>query len=218
MQFNQFLIRDEEPLLFTTGLKVFFPEMREAIGSLMDPKKLRWIGFSHFESDECGSLNNWLEIAPQSEAVTGFIGGMVNINDFALRPARILQNNEVFSIGQKRLRYISTPHVPHGWDAGLFYEESDQTLLTSDLFHHNGNVEPITKESLAERTRETLIGFEQGPLAGYIPYNSKTDRILRDLAELRPKTLATMHGSSFLGDGKKAIEDLAEVWKEVLSE
>lgn len=143
---------------------------------------------------------------------------MVNINDFALRPARILQNNEVFSIGQKRLRYISTPHVPHGWDAGLFYEESDQTLLTSDLFHHNGNVEPITKESLAERTRETLIGFEQGPLAGYIPYNSKTDRILRDLAELRPKTLATMHGSSFLGDGKKAIEDLAEVWKEVLSE
>ncbi|MGO4886272.1 hypothetical protein ACJ2A9_00810 [Anaerobacillus sp. MEB173] len=216
MQFNQFLIRDEEPLLFTTGLKTFFPEMKEAVTRLIDPTKLRWVGFSHFESDECGSLNNWLELAPQSQAVTGFVGGMVNINDFALRPARILQNNEVFSIGKKRLRYISTPHVPHGWDAGLFFEERDKTLLTSDLFHHNGNVEPLTKTSLAERTRETLIGFEQSPLAGYIPYNSKTDKILSNLADLCPKTLATMHGSSFSGDGKKAIEELRVVWKEVL--
>lgn len=218
MQFNQFLIRDDEPLLFTTGLKAFFPEMREAVARLIDPTQLRWIGFSHFESDECGSLNQWLELAPQSEAVTGFVGGMVNINDFALRPARMLQHNEAFSIGKKRLRYISTPHVPHGWDAGLFYEEGDRTLFTSDLFHHNGNVEPLTTESLADRCRETLKGFEQGPLAGYIPYNSKTDRILRDLAELHPKTLAIMHGSSFSGDGKKAIEELAEVWQEVLGE
>ena len=218
MQFNQFLIRDEEPLLFTTGLKAFFPLMREAVTKLIDPTQLRWIGFSHFESDECGSLNEWLELAPQSEAITGFVGGMVNINDFASRPARILQNHELLSIGKKQLRYISTPHVPHGWDAGLFYEESDRTLLTSDLFHHNGNVEPLTVESLAERSAETLRGLEQGPLAGYIPYSAMTERILRELAELQPQTLATMHGSSFSGDGKKAIEDLAVVWKEVLGE
>lgn len=218
MQFNQFLIRDKEPLLFATGLKAFFPEMQEAVKQLMDPSHLRWIGFSHFESDECGSLNNWLELAPQSQAVTGFIGGMVNINDFAIRPAHILENGQVLNIGSKKLRYLSTPHVPHGWDAGLFYEENDRTLLTSDLFHHDGNVEPITRQSLAERTRESLIGFEQSPLAGYIPYSSKTDRILHDLADLRPNTLAVMHGSSFSGDGKKAIEDLREVWKSVLSE
>jgi flavorubredoxin len=218
MQFNQFLIRDDEPLLFTTGLKSFFPEMRESVARLIDPTQLRWIGFSHFESDECGSLNQWLELAPQSEAVTGFVGAMVNLNDFALRPSRILQNNEVLNTGKKRFRYINTPHVPHGWDAGLFYEESDQTLLTSDLFHHNGDVEPLTKESLTDRCRESLKYFEQGPLASYIPYSPKTDRILRSLAELCPKTLATMHGSSFSGDGKKAIEELADVWKDVLGE
>jgi flavorubredoxin len=218
MQFNQFLIKDDEPLLFTTGLKGFFPEMQEAVSRLIDPTQLRWIGFSHFESDECGSLNQWLEAAPRSEAVTGFVGGMVSINDFALRPARMLQHNEALRIGKKQLRYISTPHVPHGWDAGLFYEETDRTLLTSDLFHHNGDVEPLTQSSLTDRCRDTLIGFEQGPLAGYIPYNSKTDRILHGLAELQPKTLAIMHGSSFSGDGKQAIEELAVVWREVLGE
>lgn len=218
MQFNQFLIRDKEPLLFATGWKAFFPEMQEAVKRLMDPTQLRWIGFSHFESDECGSLNNWLELAPQSQAVTGFIGGMININDFAIRPAHILENGEVLNTGTKKLRYLSTPHVPHGWDAGLFYEEHDRTLLTSDLFHHDGNVEPITRQSLAERTRESLMAFEQSPLAGYIPYSSKTDRILHNLAELGPNTLAVMHGSSFSGDGRKAIEDLREVWKSVLSE
>lgn len=216
MQYNQFLIRDEEPLLFTTGLNAFFPEMKEAVERLIKPTDLRWIGFSHFESDECGSLNKWLELAPQSEAITGIVGALVNINDFALRPARILQNHEVFKTGKKQFRYISTPHVPHGWDAGLFFEETDHTLLTSDLFHHNGDVVPLTKESLADRCRETLIEFQQSPFANYIPYNDKTGQILTDLAELRPVTLAIMHGSSFYGDGKKAIEELAEVWKEVL--
>lgn len=119
MQFNQFLVRDEEPLLYHTGRKGLFPEIREAVARLIDPTQLRWIGFSHFESDECGSLNQWLEIAPHAQAVTGLVGAMVNVNDFALRPARSLQDNEVFITGKKRFRYIRTPHVPHGWDAGL---------------------------------------------------------------------------------------------------
>lgn len=216
MQFNQFLLKDEEPLLFATGFKAFFPEMQEAVARLIVPSELRWIGFSHFESDECGALNQWLEIAPHSQAVTGFVNGMVNINDFAERPAHVLQHGEVLSIGNKNLRYISTPHVPHGWDAGLFFEESDRTLLTSDLFHHNGDTEPLTTESLAERARGALLEFEQGPLAGYVPYNHKTDKILQNLSELEPDTLAIMHGSSFYGNGKNEILNLREVWKDVM--
>lgn len=218
MQFNQFLIRDEEPLLFATGFRMFFPEMQEAVAKIIKPSELRWIGFSHFESDECGALNQWLKIAPHSEAVTGFVSGMVNINDFADRPAHLLQNGEVLTIGQKKLRYISTPHVPHGWDAGLFFEENDRTLLTSDLFHHNGDTAPLSKESLAERARETLLEFEEGPLAGYVPYNQKTDRILQNLGELEPRTLAVMHGSSFSGNGKQEMQNLREVWKSVMEE
>ncbi len=142
---------------------------------------------------------------------------MVNINDFALRPARILQDKEVLHIGKKEMRYLRTPNVPHGWDAGLFFEERDRTLFTSDLFHQMGNVEPLTTSSLSDRCSATLIGMQNSPFSDYIPYSSRVDRILRDLAEFDPRTLAVMHGSSFSGDGKKAIHELTEVWKETLA-
>jgi flavorubredoxin len=217
MQFNQFLILDDEPLLYHTGLKGLFPAIRESVSSLIDLNELRWIGFSHFESDECGSLNKWLEIAPQAKVVTGLVGASVNINDFAIRPPRIMQDNEVFSTGKKHFRYLRTPHVLHGWDAGLLYEESDQTLFTSDLFHQNGDVEPITRNSLVESSTELLQGLQQSPFAHYIPYSPAAEQILLNLARLQPRTLAIMHGSSFTGDGKKAIEEFIQVWKDVLS-
>ncbi len=141
---------------------------------------------------------------------------MININDFAIRPARILEDREILSIGSKQLRYLRTPNVPHGWDAGLFFEETDKTLFTSDLFHQMGDVEAITQNSLSDRCSDTLIGMQNSPFAEYIPYSPKVDGILRELADYNPRTLAVMHGSSFSGDGRKAIHELSDVWRNVL--
>jgi len=216
MQFNHFLILDEEPLLYHAGYKAAFPVVMEAVGKLINPSSLRWVGFSHFESDECGALNEWLAVAPQAKAVTGIVGAMVNVNDFALRPAHILQDKEILDIGKKKLRYLRTPHVPHGWDAGLFFEETDKTLFTSDLFHQNGDVEALTSSSLSDRCSELLQEMQQSPFSDYIPYSPHVDKILRELADYAPSVLAVMHGSSYSGDGRNAIHELAGVWKEVL--
>src|ERR1700688_4412836 len=123
LSFNHFLIRDDEPLLFHAGFRAMFEELREAVARLLDPAQIRHIGFSHFESDECGGLNHWLEIAPHATPVCGLIGAMVSVNDFAIRPARALTRDDTFSTGKYRYRFVPTPHVPHGWDAGVLFEE-----------------------------------------------------------------------------------------------
>jgi len=215
--FNQFLIKDDQPFLMHTGLKNMFPDTLEAVSSIIDPANLRWIGFSHFESDECGALNEWHAVAPESQAVCSFVGALVSVNDFASRPARILNDNEVLGIGNHRLRFLQTPHVPHGWDAGLFFEETDKTLLCSDLFFHPGQPEPLTESDIVSRAAEVIVGNLSGPMAHDMPYTPYTDSILTRLAELEPSTLAIMHGSSFRGDGRKAIQDLAAVIKTHLS-
>jgi flavorubredoxin len=218
LQFNHFLVRDDEPLLFHTGYRRTFAEMQEAVATLIDPSKLRWISFSHFESDECGALNQWLAVAPKAEAATGLVGAMVNLNDFADRPARVLSPQDVIETGKYRFRYFSTPQLPHGWDAGVMFEETQRTLFCSDLFHHNGDVEPLTHNSILDRVRNTLAEFQQGPLANYVPYTSNTGRMLTSLSELRPRTLAVMHGSSYAGDCADALRQLAGIMKEVLGE
>jgi flavorubredoxin len=216
LAFNHFLVRDEEPLLFHAGLRQMFPLVREAVATLIDPAKLRHIGFSHFESDECGALNEWLRIAPDAEPVCGLVGALVSVNDFANRPARVLTSAETFSTGKCRFRFIPTPHVPHGWDAGVLFEETGSTLFCSDLFHQWGEQKPITSDDIIGAAREALLVTEQGPFAGYVPYTHQTGRVLHGLAELRPRTLATMHGSSYSGDGAKALRDLAVVMRDVL--
>ena len=216
LEFSHFLIRDEEPLLFHAGLRGMFPLLRQEVSRLMDPAKLRHIGFSHFESDECGGLNEWLQIAPAATPVCGLVGAMVSVNDFALRPARPLTRDETFSTGRYTFRFIPTPHVPHGWDAGVLFEESEKTLFCSDLFHQWGQHAPSTSSSIIERCNDALRHAEAGPFANYVPYTHHTGRILRDLAGYAPKTLAAMHGSSFHGDGAQALNDLATVMKEVL--
>src|SRR3954470_14350895 len=150
IQFNQFLVKDEEPFLMHTGFQKMFPTILEAVSSVMEPTKLRWIGYSHFEPDECGALNQWLKTAPAAQPVCSFVGAMVMLNDFSDRPARSLNDGEVLNIGSHRLRFISTPHVPHCWDAGLFFEESARTLLCSDLFFQPGDPEPITDSDIVE--------------------------------------------------------------------
>jgi flavorubredoxin len=216
LQFNYFLVRDEEPLLFTTGYRASFPVLRDAVAQLLDPAKIRWIGFGHFESDECGALNYWLEAAPNAQPVCSAVGAMINISDFAIRPPKGMQDGEVLETGQCRFRFCSTAQLPHGWDAGLLFEETQQTLFCSDLFHQNGNVEALTESDLTERVRNAMSGMQASPLADYIPYTKQTDAILNRLALLKPKTLAIMHGSSFAGDGERALRDLSVSMREVL--
>src|SRR5436190_12385680 len=129
LQFNQFLVKDDKPLLFETGMKQMFPLVREAVSRVIDPASLRYVSFSHFEPDECGSLNEWLALAPRAEAICSVVGAMVFVNDGAVRPARGLNHDEVIQTGKYRFRFKSTPHLPHGWDAGMLFEETTQTLF-----------------------------------------------------------------------------------------
>ncbi len=216
LQFNHFLVVDDEPLLYHTGMRRMFPDVLEAVKRIIDPATLRWIGFSHFEVDECGSLNDWLKVAPHAQAVSGIVGSLVNLNDFADRPPRALNTDEVFSTGQFRFKYRPTPHLPHGWDAGVLFEETQKVLFCSDLFTHNGDVEPITESEILSRARQSLVDFQAGPLMDYMPYTPKTRSLLEGLAALKPKTLATMHGSSYTGDCAKALLELDGIMKEML--
>jgi flavorubredoxin len=218
LQFNQFLVLDDEPLLYHTGMRRLFPQVRDTVAGVMDPTRLRWIGFSHFEADECGSLNEWLALAPDAVPVCGIVAAAVNINDFADRSARVLADGDILPTGRHRFRFLETPQVPHAWDASLLFEESGRTLFCSDLFLQNGDVEPITGEDLVERARQALAAYQAGPLANAIPYTPFTDATLARLAELKPEFLAAMHGSSFSGDGGRALRELAVMLKATLGE
>jgi flavorubredoxin len=211
IQFNQFLVRDDEPFLMHTGMKRMFPLTLAAVRQVIDPTTLRWIGYSHFEPDECGALNEWLAIASRAEAVTGFVGAAVMLQDYADRPARTLADDEVLTLGRHRLRYLATPHVPHGWDAGFFFDETERTLFCSDLFFQPGDPEPLIERDIVALTHEAIRAGATGPLADDMPYTAKTDRALARLAALEPRTLAVMHGSSYRGDGATAIRELATV-------
>ena len=216
LQFNQFLVRDDEPLLFHTGMRAIFPQVREAVGKIINPAEIRHIGFSHFEADECGSLNDWLTVAPNAEPFCSFVGAVVSVNDFALRPARGLMDGDSFSTGKYKFRFVQTPHLPHSWEAGLLFEETNRTLFSSDLFTHEGDVEPNTEQSIVGRARETFLSYNAGPLAGYMPYSRQTETHLQKLIDLNPATIAAMHGSSFTGDGAQALRDFGEVMREMM--
>ncbi len=216
LQFNQFLVKDDEPLLYHTGTRGMFPLLLETVGKILEPSTIRWIGFSHFEADECGALNEWLETAPSAEPLCTFVGAAVNVNDFAIRPAHIVKNEDVLRTGKYRYRLVPTPHLPHGWDAGMLFEETQRTMFCSDLFHQVGDVEPSTGSDLIGRFREALTGYQSSPLANYMPYTPNTERLLGEMAALKPKTLAAMHGSTFVGDGEKALLDLGPVLRELL--
>lgn len=208
LQFNHFLIIDDEPLLFHTGLKRMYAEIREAVSELISLSDLRHISFSHFESDECGSLNEWLATATKADVICSQVGGLVCVNDFIGRESRALADGETFTTGKYRFRYCRTPHLPHGWDAGVLFEETQKTLLCSDLFHQNGDVEAITTSDIVGRSHQAMKEYQAGILADYVPYSPLTAQNLKKLADLKPKTLAVMHGSSFTGDCARALDDL----------
>ena len=204
LAFNQFLILGDEPLLFHTGMRGLFPLVRDAVAKLMPVEKLRWISFGHYEADECGSMNDWLAIAPNAQIAHGMTAVMVSLNDMADRAPRILQNGEVIDLGGKRVRYLDTPHVPHGWEAGLLYEETTNTLLCGDLFTQYGHGPAITEDDIVG---PAIAGED---VAGYSTLNPAMGTTLRQLAPLAPRTLALMHGPSFTGDGASALIALAD--------
>ncbi len=215
LQFNHFLIKDDEPMLYHAGMRQMFPVLQEAISKIIKPSELRWIGFSHFEVDECGGLNEWLQVAPNAQAVCSEVGALVNMGDFAIRPAFAMAENEVLKTGKHQYRFIRTPHLPHGWDAGVMFEETNGTLLCSDLFHQNGEVSAITDKDVLSAHKDSILQLEQGPLMDYAPYTSNTPKLLKKLAALNPKTLATMHGSSYNGNCQQALRELDTVMKEI---
>lgn len=202
--FNHFLVLGDEPLLFHTGLRRMFPLVREAVAKVLPPERLRWIVFGHYEADECGAMNEWLAVAPQAEVAHGAVGCMVSLNDMADRPPRVLADGEVIDIGRgRRLRYLDTPHIPHGWDAGVLFEESSGTLLCGDLFTQIGDGNPITESDIVGPAIATEDIFRFSSL------NPGMGATIRRLAELSPRTLALMHGPSFAGDGAAALRELA---------
>jgi flavorubredoxin len=202
--FNQFLVLGDEPLMFHTGLRKMFQLNRDAVSRIMPPERLRWIAFGHFEADECGAMNEWLAAAPQAQAAHGQTGCMVSLNDMADRPPRALQDGETIDLGGgKRVRFIDTPHTPHGWDAGVLYEESTRTLLCGDLFTQLGDGPALTDGDVVG----PAIAAED--LFQYSCLNPGMGTTIRGLAGLSPRTLALMHGPSFSGDGGAALRALA---------
>jgi flavorubredoxin len=204
--FNQFLIRAAEPLIFHTGPRAMFPLVSAAVAKVMPLEKLRWITFGHVEADECGSMNQWLAAAPESQVAHGAVGVMVSLNDLADRPPRALQDGEVLDLGGKRVRHIDTPHVPHAWEARLLFEETTRTLFCGDLFTHTGNGPALTSTDIVGPAKQAEAMFHATCLT------PATGATIRNLAALDPKTLALMHGSSFNGDASEALRQLADLY------
>lgn len=203
--FNQFVVLGDEPLLFHTGLRKMFPLTCAAVRRLIPPERLRWIAFGHFEADECGAMNEWLAVAPQAELAHGHTGCMVSLNDMADRAPRILADGETIDLGSgKRVRYLDTPHTPHGWDAGVLFEESTRTLLCGDLFTQLGDGPALTEGDIVG---PAIVAEDMFRYSSLSPNMGTT---IRGLAQLAPRTLALMHGPSFSGDGAAALRALAD--------
>jgi len=209
--FNQFLVTGDESLLFHCGPRAMFPLVAEAVAKVVPVESLRWITFGHVESDECGAMNTWLAAAPQSEVAHGALGCDVSLNDMCDRPPRALADGEIIDLGGKRLRQISTPHVPHGWEAQVLFEETTGTLLCGDLLSHIGNGPAVTTSDVVEKAMIAEDMFHATCLAPH------TGSVLRGLGDLNPVTLGIMHGSSFHGDGKQALYDLADRYESLIS-
>lgn len=202
--FNQFLIDDDEPLLFHTGQRMLFDSVSEAIATVVPFETLRWITFGHVEADECGSMNKFLAAAPQAQVAHGGLGCMVSLNDLADRPPVPLADGQVLELGRHRVRHIDTPHVPHGWEARVLFDETTKTLFCGDLFAQLGQGPPLTSNDVLAAASEAEDAFGASCLT---PTTAQT---IRSLADLNPNTLAVMHGSSVTGDCKNALLGLAD--------
>ncbi len=210
--FNQFLVDAEEPLLYHTGMRGLFPAVREAVEQVLPVTRLRWIAFAHLEADECGSVNDFLAVAPHAQVAHGALGCQLSLNDHLSRPPRPLDDGEVLPLGGAALRHrvleVPTPHVPHNWESHVFFERETGTLFCGDLLTQYGDGPAVTDADLLDAAVAAEDLFHQTSLGPAVP------QTYRRLAELAPRTLAIMHGSSFNGDGATLLRAMADVLEE----
>jgi flavorubredoxin len=203
--FNQYLVVDEQPLLFHTGPRRLFPLVREAMSGVLAPENLRWISFSHVEADECGSLNDWIAIAPEAQPLVGTIAAMVSVGDISDRAPRALADGETVSLGRHTVRWFDAPHVPHGWENGFLAEETTRTMFSGDLFTQPGRGEIALTEA------DILGPSEQFRRAmDYYSHTANARPVFEKLAAFKPETLACMHGSAWKGDGAALLRALGD--------
>lgn len=203
--FNQYLVADDQPLLFHTGPRKLFPLVRAAIAAVLPVTGLRWLAVSHVEADECGSLNDFLAAAPQARPVCGQVAAMVSIADMADREPRALAHGEGLELGSRRLRWLDAPHMPHGWDCGYMFDERTRTLFCGDLFTQPGTGgEPLTESDILGPSEAMRAGLD------YYSHTSNRDRLIEQLAATEPETLACMHGSAWRGDGAALLRALGD--------
>jgi flavorubredoxin len=205
--FNQYLILDDDPLLFHTGPRRMFPLVQQAIASVMPLEKLRYVACSHIEADECGSLNEMLAAAPHATPVSGQVAVTVSLQDLADRPARALADGEVLKLGRHEVTWLDAPHMPHAWECGYLMETHTQTLMCGDLFTQPGPGDAAVVES-------DILGPSEAfrKRMDYFSHTKNAAAILQRLAGLRPGTLACMHGSAWRGDGAALLGELARVF------
>jgi flavorubredoxin len=203
--FNQYLVVDEQPLLFHSGPRRMFPLVREAVAAVMPVDRLSYVGLSHFEADECGALNEFLAVAPEAIPLSGQIAAMVSVDDFADRKGRALADGETLALGRHRLTWLDTPHVPHAWECGFLFDETTRTLLCGDLFTQGGAEHaPLIESDILGPSEAMRLGLD------YYAHGKSTRPTLERLAALQPRTLACMHGSAWHGDGRGLILALAD--------
>jgi flavorubredoxin len=210
--FNQFLVRAAEPLLFHCGPRALFPAVSEAVGSVLPVADLKWISFGHYEADECGSMNDWLQAAPHARIAFGATGCMVSVNDMAIRAPRPLTDGDVLDLGDRRFTYLATPHVPHGWDAGLLFDADSKTLFCGDLFTALGEWPALSDKDIVAPALEAEVGFAATALT---PSTAPT---IERLAALAPERLCLMHGPTFTGDCGLALRQLATGYASLFEE
>ncbi|MCZ6868751.1 MAG: MBL fold metallo-hydrolase [Gammaproteobacteria bacterium] len=202
--FNQYLLVDDAPLLFHTGLRGQFDSVSKAVASVLPIERLRYISFCHVEADECGALNEFLDAAPRSEPLCSQVAAMTSIADLADRPPRVLADGESLTLGRHVVEWVDAPHVPHGWENGFLFEKTTRTLFCGDLFTQGGDEHEPLDDDILEASERMRAGMD------YFAHGGNTRRVLERLASLEPRTLACMHGSAYQGDGGALLLALAD--------
>jgi len=203
--FNQYLIADDQPLLFHTGPRRLFPLTRDAVAAVLPVERLRWISFSHVEADECGALNDFLAAAPAAAPLCGAIAATISIRDLADRPPRALADGEELALGRHRVQWLDAPHLPHNWECGYLWEPTTRTFLCGDILTSPGSEPAITEGDLVG----PIVAMER-QMSAFARTDATTRRQLERFAQLAPVTLAAMHGSAYRGDGARLLRDLGD--------
>src|SRR5262249_52830229 len=203
--YNQYLVRDDTPLLFHTGPRRLFAATRKAVAAAMPIEGLRYVALSHYEADECGALNEFLAAAPHATPVCSKVAAMIAIRDQAEREPKELAHGETLSLGANTVEWVDAPHLPHGWECGYLFAREAKTLFCGDLFTQPGTGDAAVTSSDILGPSEAFRGkFD------YFSHTRDIDALIGRVARLEPTTLACMHGSAWQGDGGALLRELGK--------